>query len=84
MKALLFALVVVAFVCKDPESSLLFLSFSPCGKGVRCDTPDKFCFALNERNGKPRDLLCRGCTPICYEGNDILEFKCCNTDYCNV
>ncbi|KAK9402906.1 three-fingered toxin-32 [Crotalus adamanteus] len=83
MKALLFALLLVAFVCKDPVKSLKCYETDPFRKKT-CSETDRFCFILQTILGKQRAPRRKGCAPVCVVGGYVVEISCCKTDFCNV
>ncbi|KAK9402900.1 three-fingered toxin-29 [Crotalus adamanteus] len=86
MKALLFALLLVAFVCKDPVKSLKCYESHPFmfDREKTCSEKDRFCYILKSVFGKQRGLQYKGCAPLCLVGDELLEIKCCTNDFCNV
>ncbi|KAK9402896.1 three-fingered toxin-25 [Crotalus adamanteus] len=86
MKALLFALLLVAFVCKDPVKSLKCYESHPLlsDREITCSQTDRFCYILKSVHGKQRGPRYKGCNPVCNEGVQVVEIKCCTTDLCNV
>ncbi|KAK9402898.1 three-fingered toxin-24 [Crotalus adamanteus] len=86
MKALLFALLLVAFVCKDPVKSLKCYESHPLlsDREITCSQTDRFCYILKSVHGKQRGLQYKGCAPLCPEYGRSLDLTCWKTDFCNV
>ncbi|KAK9402889.1 three-fingered toxin-15 [Crotalus adamanteus] len=84
MKALLFALLLVAFMCEDPVTSL---KCHMCGE-VMCDwrmhcwKGQRFCVTLILPHGKPSQMN-KGCAWRCPGEIHGRLVECCTTDFCN-
>ncbi|KAK9402894.1 three-fingered toxin-20 [Crotalus adamanteus] len=82
MKALLFALLLVAFMCEDPDpvAGLQCLRCYGACKEEICLEDQPVCYTLD--NGVEQAVR-RGCAPTCPQGDNGLEAKCCTTNFCN-
>ncbi|KAK9402891.1 VENOM COMPONENT: three-fingered toxin-19 [Crotalus adamanteus] len=83
MKALLFALLLVAFVCKDAVKSLKCYESDPFmfDRKKTCSQTDRFCYILQSVLGGPQS---KGCAPLCVLADELLKIQCCTSDFCNV
>ncbi|KAK9402888.1 three-fingered toxin-14 [Crotalus adamanteus] len=83
MKALLFALLLVAFMGKDPVTSLkCYMCFgSYCEWKTRCVKGEKLCYFATTQNSKEIQKK-KGCAQTCPKQH-FGRAHCCTTDYCN-
>ncbi|KAK9402880.1 three-fingered toxin-09 [Crotalus adamanteus] len=87
MKALLFALLLVAFLCVDPVTSLECYVLSDWK--IKCFRGEKYCYNVKFKEPK----ICKqssylswienGCARRCPEPSHKKEVICCSTDTCN-
>ncbi|KAK9402886.1 three-fingered toxin-12 [Crotalus adamanteus] len=80
MKALLFALLLVAFMGKDPVTGLQCYTCggSFCEWKMPCANEEKFCYFVTTQNIEKK----KGCARTCPEQHFGRAY-CCTTDFCN-
>ncbi|KAK9402879.1 three-fingered toxin-10 [Crotalus adamanteus] len=85
MKALLFALMLLAFMGKDPVNTLKCYRCGMfyCKFQLPCLNSDDLCFTVIPRNGKQILFTTNGCTKKCPRAGPRTKVKCCSTDFCN-
>ncbi|XP_032078558.1 cytotoxin 5-like [Thamnophis elegans] len=81
MKALLFALLVVALMCKDPVTSLQCFFWDTLK--VPCADGEIYCFKMYDVSSSESYIIANGCAETCPETTPQIEVSCCNTDFCN-
>ncbi|KAK9402885.1 three-fingered toxin-11 [Crotalus adamanteus] len=86
MKALLFASLLVAFMCEDPVTSLQCYTCGEieymCDWRRHCWKGQRFCVTSMQLNGKPSQVT-KGCAWRCTGKIQGILIECCTTDFCN-
>uniref|UniRef100_U3FVH6 Three-finger toxin 2 n=1 Tax=Micrurus fulvius TaxID=8637 RepID=U3FVH6_MICFL len=83
MKALLFALFLVAFLFMDPVKSMecYRCGVSGCHLKITCAADEKFCYKWYNKISSVRTY---GCAETCTEENSWTAWvRCCTTNLCN-
>ncbi|XP_032078639.1 actiflagelin-like [Thamnophis elegans] len=80
MKALLFVLLLVAFMCKDSVESLkCYVCYGKdCSYKMNCLKKERFCYTAKYGDA----FKGKGCAEVCLTPKES-ENMCCTTDYCN-
>ncbi|KAK9402887.1 three-fingered toxin-13 [Crotalus adamanteus] len=85
MKVLLFALLLVAFMDKDPVTSLQCYTCGEffCNVKLPCSKEETFCYTVHNTYGKPTVQKVKGCARKCPKPVKGKPVECCRTDFCN-